>query len=89
MSKIKVVMSALFIILIIYSLAYRNIIAPEDSGSIFSSIADMAIPLFMFYSMLLMFFKRRGENAGKKKSSTEDREFFKSIGSVDDYNRKD
>lgn len=88
MSKLKVIISALFITLIIYSLAYKNILAPEDNNSIFSTIADMAIPLFMFYSLVLMFFKRRSENSGKIKTSKEDKEFFKSIGSVDDFNKK-
>ncbi len=88
MSKLKVIISALFIALIVYSLAYKNILAPEDKSSIFSTIADMAIPLFMFYSLVLMYFKRRSDNIGKVKTSNEDKEFFKSIGSVDDYNRK-
>lgn len=88
MSKVKVLMSTLFIALIVYSLAYKNILAPEDKSSLFATIADMAIPLFMFYSLILMFFKRRVENSGKKKTTSEDREFFKNIGSSDDYSKK-
>lgn len=88
MGQIKVITSALFIGLIVYSFAYKNIIAPEDKSSLFSTIADMAIPLFMFYSLVLMYFKRRTEKRSQKKASGEDREFYKSIGSAEDYNKK-
>ena len=88
MNKFKVLVSALFLSLIVYSLAYKNILAPEDKNSLFATIADMAIPLFMGYSLVLMFFKRRVENSGKKKTSQEDREFFKNIGSSTDYSKR-
>ncbi|OUR97929.1 hypothetical protein A9Q84_06960 [Halobacteriovorax marinus] len=88
MKHLKITISILFLIFILYSLAYKNIIAPEDKLSIFAQAADMAIPLFMLFSVVLMFFKRRVENKDKKKVSKEDREFYSSIGKADEINKK-
>lgn len=89
MKYIKPIISIFALTLILYSLAYKNIISPEDKTSIFATIADMAIPIFMALSLVFMAFKRRNENKGKKKHTSKDRSFYSSIKSAEDFNRKD
>jgi hypothetical protein len=81
-------MSALFIGLIAFSLLYKNIISPDDKGSVFFVVSDMAIPLFMFYSVILMYFKRRSDKKDSKRPTDEDRAFYNSIGKAEDYNKR-
>jgi preprotein translocase subunit SecG len=61
----------------VFSLIYKNLLHPEDSESFLRKLADMFFPLFMFYSFLLVLFKKKSE--GKAKLSDEDREAFQKV----------
>jgi hypothetical protein len=89
MKYLKASISVLTLLLILYGLAYKNIIAPEDKTSIFVTIADMAIPIFMGLSLVLMAIKRRSENKGKRKHTSSDRSFYSSIESAEEFNKRD
>lgn len=87
MKKMKTIVSLTVLALIIGSLIYKNIMAPQDDSSGLSKLADMAFPIFMGFSFLLLFFKRREEKKDSKKITHEDRELFKSVG-ISDYDNK-
>ena len=89
MKYLKPIIAIITLFLILYSLAYKNVIAPDDKTSIFSTIADMAIPIFMGLSLVFMAFKRRSENKDKKKYSSKDRSFYSSIKSAEDFNKEE
>ena len=88
MKHTKLALNISFIIFILFSLAYKNIIAPKDTTSIFAMASDMAIPLFMIFSMLNIFFKTKKEKKEQSKPSKEDNAFYSSIGSSEDFNKK-
>ncbi|WP_127716262.1 hypothetical protein [Halobacteriovorax sp. HLS] len=89
MNHVKLTINLFFISLIVFSLIYTNILSPEDNSSIFKVISDMAMPLIMFFSMINLFLKRRKEKSNSKVSSLEDRKFYQSIGTSEDFNKKD
>jgi len=79
MKKVKIILSALFLVFMVASLLYTNIISPEDKKSAFSSLSKMFMPLFLLFSFFLMYLKRSEEKKDKKKLSREDRQLFNSI----------
>ena len=83
MKYIKTIIALLFVVLIIVSLLYKNLIAPDDKDSMFFQIADMAIPLTMVFSVFMMFLKRRDEKKEVGKLSEDDRKFFHEISKKD------
>lgn len=89
MKYFKLLKNMLFIALLVFSLIYSNIISPEDKTSIFKVISDMAMPLIMLFSMINLFIKRRADNSDKKNYSAEDRKYYQSIGTSEDFNKKD
>jgi len=79
MKYFKMFLSVLVLILILGSLVYKNLIAPNDKGSPIYKVAEMAIPLFMGFSLFLMFLKKREDKSGQEKLSDEDRKLFSSL----------
>ena len=87
MKKLRVILSILFVILMVGSLVYTNIISPEDKNSPLATFAKLVMPIFLLFSFFLMYLKKREEKEGKAKTSTEYRELFNSIGNSDDYKK--
>jgi hypothetical protein len=88
MKYIKIILSIIFIFLIVGSLVYKGVIAPEDKTSLMAKLSEFTFPLFMLFSILLAYFKKKEDSKDIKKKSSlsaEDREKFSSIGNPDDY----
>ena len=79
MKYFKMFLSVLVLIIIVASLIYKNLLAPNDKGSLIFKIAEMAVPLFMAFSLFLMVLKKKEDKAGQEKLSDEDRKLFSSI----------
>ena len=88
MKQLKITLSIFFIVFILASLLYKNVLAPGDKSSIFAQAADMVFPLFLIFSFLILLLKKREEKKDKKKITDEDRELYKSIGKSDWDSRK-
>lgn len=79
MKYFKIFLAVLVLTLVVGSLVYKNLLAPNDKSSPLARVAEMAIPIFMAFSLFMMVLKKREDKKGTEKLSEEDRKIFASI----------